>query len=79
MVYAVVNISEKANRVLNIVKAKYGLKDKSRAIDVVVGEYAEEILEPALRPEYVAKAFEISKQKAIAVGRVKNLRARYEK
>ncbi|MEW5955274.1 MAG: DUF2683 family protein [Candidatus Micrarchaeota archaeon] len=79
MVYAVVNISEKANRVLNIVKAKYGLKDKSGAIDVVVEEYAEEILEPSLRPEYIVKALAIGKQKAVVVGGIKNLRARYEK
>ena len=36
MVQAMIDISEHTNRVLNIVKAKFGLKDKSQAINVVV-------------------------------------------
>ena len=55
MVQAVVNIDENANRVLNIVKAKYGLNDKSQAINLVVNAYAEECLEPELKPEYIKK------------------------
>ena len=53
MPQAVVNISDKANRVLNIVKAKYDLKDKSEAIEKIAMEYEQEILEPELRPEFV--------------------------
>ena len=55
MVQAMINITEHANRVLNIIKAKYGLKDKSEAIDLVVNGYEESILEPELRPEYLEK------------------------
>lgn len=55
MVQAVINIEERANRVLNVVKAKFGLKDKSQAINLVVNEYEEYFLEPRLRPEYEAK------------------------
>jgi len=55
MVQAVINIEEQANRVLNMVKAKYGLKDKSEAINYVVEIYEENFLEPELRPEYVKK------------------------
>ena len=55
MVQAVINIEENANRVLNIVKAKFGLNDKSQAINLVVQEYEENFLEPQLRPEYVKK------------------------
>ena len=53
MPQAVVKISEHANRVLNIVKAKYDLKDKSEAIERMAAEYEQEILEPELRPEFV--------------------------
>ena len=52
MVQAVIDIPEKINRVLNVVKAKHGLKDKSEAITLVVNEYEQEFLEPQLRPEY---------------------------
>ena len=55
MVQAVINIEENTNRVLNIVKAKFGLNDKSQAINLVVQEYEENFLEPQLRPEYVKK------------------------
>ena len=74
MVQAIINIDEKTNRILNILKAKYGLKDKSEAIDRMAQEYEEEILEPELRPEYINKARKIMKEKPIRVGTTKDLR-----
>ncbi len=53
MVKNVVNLGEKENRVINIVKAKYGLKDKSQALSVIINRYEECELEPELRPEFV--------------------------
>ncbi len=79
MVQAMINIEENTNRVLNIVKAKHGLKDKSEAIDLVVGEYEEGFLEPQLRPQYVKKLNKTIKGKHIRVGTVSELRKRYEK
>lgn len=79
MVQAMVDIEEKTNRVLNVVKAKYGLKDKSQAIDLVVQEYEETILEPELRPEYIERATKIHKQTSIKVGTLDALRKRHEK
>jgi len=61
MVQAVININEHANRVLNIVKAKHGLRDKSQAINLVVQEYEQSFLEPELRPEYRVKLAKITK------------------
>ena len=63
MVQAVVKLSEHSNRILNIVKAKYGLKDKSEAIEKITIEYEQEILEPELRPEFVASVQEAQKGK----------------
>ncbi len=79
MVQAIVDITEQTNRVLNIIKAKYGLKDKSQAIDTMALRYEEALLEPELRPEYVEKARHIEKQPAIKVGTLAALRKRYEK
>ena len=62
MVNAIVNISEKSNRTLNIVKAIYELNDKSQAIDKVVDEYSEKLLEPQFNPEYLAKLNAIEKE-----------------
>ena len=63
MVQAVIHIDENTNRVLNIVKAKFGLKDKSQAINMVVNEYEQMSLEPSLRPEYKTKLAKIVKGK----------------
>ena len=78
MVQAIINISERANRVINIVKAKYGLKDKSEAINIMAKEYEQDIMEPELKPEYIKRALRIQKQPSIEVGTVGNLRKRYE-
>ena len=67
MVQALVNIDDNTNRVLNIVKAKYGLKDKGEAIQFVVNDYIEHEDEPELRPEFIKKMEEIKKQKSIRV------------
>lgn len=50
---SVVDLSEHANRIVNVVKARDGLKGKSEAIESIVVAYEERILEPALRPEFV--------------------------
>ena len=76
IVQAIINIDERANRVLNIVKAKFGLKDKSQAINLVLEQYEEKVLEPELRPEYVEKAKKIMSQKKICVGATETLRKR---
>ena len=76
MVQAIIDIEDNTNRVLNIVKAKFGLKDKSEAINIMAKQYEESILEPELRPEYVEKAKKIMRQKKIHVGSVENLRKR---
>ena len=55
MVQAIIDIEDRTNRILNIVKAKYGLKDKSQAIDLMAREYEEDIMEPELRPEFVER------------------------
>jgi hypothetical protein len=77
MVQAIINIDDHTNRILNIIKAKYGLKDKSAAIIKMAEEYEDLILEPELRPEYIKKLKEIEKTEAREVGTVENLRKRY--
>ena len=66
MVHALVDLDENTNRVLNIVKEKYNLRDKSEAINIVVKEYEENFLEPELKPEYKKKLFNIIKGKHLS-------------
>lgn len=50
---SIVDLSEHANRIVNVVKARDGLRGKNEAIEVIVAAYEERILDPALRPEFV--------------------------
>ncbi|MDD5191697.1 MAG: DUF2683 family protein [Candidatus Nanoarchaeia archaeon] len=74
MVQAMIEIPEEVNQILNIVKAKYNLKDKSEAIARVVAEYGVEMLEPELRPEYVEKLKKLEKEKGISFKNIAELR-----
>jgi len=55
MVQALIEISEHDNRIINIVKGKYGLTNKSEAVQLIIAEYEKNLLEPELRPEYVER------------------------
>lgn len=55
VVNAMIKISDQANQILNIVKARHNLKDKSAAIEYVAMSFGEDILEPELRPEFIEK------------------------
>ena len=79
MVQSVISIEEKEDRVLNIVKAKYGLKNKSEAVSLVVKVYEESFLEPELRPEYLEKLGKIRKEKGIRFKNIGELRSLIEK
>ena len=78
MVQAIVKISDRANRVLNIVKAKYGLRDKSEAINVMAKEYEEDVMEPELRSEYIKKLNRVKRQQGIKFKSVEELRKHIE-
>ena len=67
MVQALVSLNDNINRVLNIVKAKYGLNDKSQAIEFLVNRYIEIMEEPDLHPEFIQKMKKIEKEKSIRV------------
>jgi len=67
MVQAIITISDDVNMILNVVKAKYGLKDKSEAISTIAKEYQNNLLEPELKPEFIDKIHKIEKEKSIKV------------
>ena len=78
MVQAIINLEEHKDRVLTIVKGKYGFKNKSQAINFVIGRFEEELLEPQLRPEYVKKLQRIKKRKGIHFKSVEDLKKKIE-
>jgi len=67
MTQALIKLNENINRVLNIVKAKYDLKDKSETIEFIVKKYIDFENEPELKPEFIKKINKIKKEKSIRV------------
>jgi len=74
MVQNIIQIDDREDRILNIVKAKYGLKNKSEAVAFIANAYEESFLEPQLRPEYLAKLEKIKKEKGISFKNIGELR-----
>lgn len=70
---AVIDLSERANRVVNIVKAKEGLKGKSEAIERIVEAYEELILDPSFRPEFVGSVQRARKGPARKVRKLREI------
>ena len=62
MTQAIVNLGDREDRVLTIVKGKYGFKNKSEAMNFVIDHFEENHLEPELRPEYIRKLAKIEKE-----------------
>ncbi len=62
MVQNIINVSESRDRILNIVKAQQGFKNKSQAVEFVLDIYSDSFLEPELRPEFVEKLKKIDKE-----------------
>ena len=75
MAQNIFEIGEKENRILGIVKAKYGLKNKNQALSLMIEIFEQEILEPEIRPEYLEKLKKIDKEKGIAFKNIEELRA----
>ncbi len=59
MVFAQVELDDYTNRVLNVIKAKFALKDKSAAIGKFAHLFGEEFVEREPRDEYVRKILDI--------------------
>ena len=79
MAQAMINLGEYEDRILTIVKGKFGFKNKSQAINFVVNKYGEDLLEPELKPEYVQKIKTMQvKEKQIKYKTINDLRKEIE-
>lgn len=52
MTKAVIELSEHANRIVNIIKARDGLRSKSEAIERILEDFEEQVLDPSLKPDF---------------------------
>ncbi len=74
MAQALIHLDEHEDRILTIVKGKYGFKNKSQAVNFVIHKFEEELLEPELRPEYARKLETIRKGKYAKFRSIEELR-----
>ena len=70
----VIELDKREDRVLNIVKAKFGLKNKSQAVSILVKVYEDNFLENSLKPEYINRLEKIKKGKYIKYNSIEELR-----
>jgi len=61
MISARVELDDYANKVLGIIKIKFGLRDKSEALNKFIQLYGEEIMEKQVSEEYTKKVIKIAK------------------
>ena len=74
MVQAIVTLNETENRILNIIKGKFGLRNKSDAVNFIIKKYGENLLEPELKPEFIEEMTKIEKEKPV---KIKNFRKHF--
>ena len=77
MVKAIVEIDDEANRVINVLKAQYGLRDKSQAINEMARQYKELVLDSEIRPDYLRRLKKIQQEPIIRIGSMSEFKKRY--
>ena len=67
MPQALISLSKESNKILNLVKAKYNLNDKSSAVEIVIDHYIECEGEPDLKDEFIERIKKAEKGRFIRV------------
>jgi len=67
MTQALVQLTENSNKILNMVKAKYDLKDKSQAVEIVITHYIECQGEPNFKEEFIERIKKAERGKFVKV------------
>ena len=74
MVQSLINITDEKDKILNIVKAQQGFKNKNQAIEFILEIYSDSFLELELKPEFVEKLKNIHQEKGIPFKNIDELR-----
>ena len=78
MVQAVIHLGAYEDRLLTVVRGKFGLKNKSDAVNFVISKYGEELLEPELRPEYKKELLKVHQGRFKRFASIDDLRKEIE-
>ncbi|MCK4997740.1 DUF2683 family protein [Candidatus Pacearchaeota archaeon] len=74
MVQSIISISEGKDKILNIIKAQQGFKNKNQTIEFIIEIYADSFLNPELRPEFVKKLNKLQEEETIPFKNINELR-----
>ncbi len=74
MVQNIFSFEENEERILGIVKAQYGLKNKNQAMAFILKVYSDSFLEPKLNPKFLKKLNKIEKEKGIPFNNIEELK-----
>lgn len=76
MVQALMTLDDKTSRIINVIKAKYDLKDKAEAVRWMSVQFEDVLSEFEVRPEYLEKLHKIEKEKMISCKNMTEFRQR---
>lgn len=62
MISARVELNNYANKVLGIIKIKFGLRDKSEALNKFIELYGDDVMDQEATEEYTKKIIEVTKK-----------------
>lgn len=74
MVQTLVTLDSYENKIINLIKDAFELKSKTEAIEFLIRKKGEEILEPELRPEFIAEMKRVAKEKPMGIKSFEELR-----
>lgn len=63
MTSAIINFTEENGWMLNIIKARFALGNKSDTVNFIIQKFGKELIEEEVRPEYAKKLAKIRKEK----------------
>jgi hypothetical protein len=78
MTSAIVNLTEENNWLLNVIKARFSLGNKSDAVNFILKRFGKEALKEEVRPEYLKKLARIEKGKGKSFASVAEMIKEYE-
>lgn len=74
MAQNIFTLNEEADKILGIVKAQHGFKNKNQAMELILKIYGESFLEPEIRPEFLERLQKIDNEKGIPFKDINELR-----
>ncbi len=74
MVKLYLEIGEKQERIVDLIKKQQGIEDNSEAINYIISKYKEDCIDLEVNPDYIDKLLKIDQEKGIKFKTIDELR-----